>query len=247
LTTPAWHELEQRIRAGAPASRPDLDDVPEPVARYFTAALGGAGVHPPAAAAVLEMRGEIRLRRWLPFRSRQLLAPRMGTVWEARVACLITGSDRYVAGVGAMDWRLLGLIPVMRAEGPDVSRSAAARAAGESIWVPGAVAPGTGTVWTADGADRIGADVETDGHAVRVEHSIDAHGRLVSSSFLRWGDPDGTGTYAEHRFGVDVLGHRRFGDVTIPDRGEVGWHHGTDRWEDGRFFRYRITAYEPFG
>jgi hypothetical protein len=29
--------------------------------------------------------------------------------------------------------------------------------------------------------------------------------------------------------------------VSIPSVGRVGWFFGTDPWDDGEFFRYRIT------
>lgn len=216
--------------------------MPEPVARFFTAALGPHEQHAPAA--VLTMRGSIRIGRWLPFRARQLLAPRLGTVWEATVAGVVRGSDCYVNGVGGMTWKLFGLAPIVRADGTDVTRSAAERAAGESIWVPSAVSPAAGTEWNATGSETIAAVVDTDGHPVRIEHRIDDLGGLTSSSFLRWGDPDRTGTWAQHRFGVEVAENRRFGSVQIPSCGEAGWHHGTDRWAEGAFFRFELTDYE---
>ncbi len=246
MVTPSWRRLEDVLgarSAGGPASA----EVAEPVDRYFRAALGdGWQQRSPVSAAVLEMRGQIRIGRWLPFRARQLLAPTSGTVWEARVAGVIVGSDRYVAGAGAMSWRLFGLVPIVRAEGPDVSRSSAERAAGESIWVPGAVTPTAGTRWSVEGPDRITAHLDTDGHLVDIAHRIDADGRLRSASFLRWGDPDRTGTWAEHPFGVEVSEHRRFGDVAIASAGTAGWHHGTDRWDEGAFFRFEITRWRSW-
>ena len=62
------------------------------------------------------------------------------------------------------------------------------------------------------------------------------------SSLLRWGDPDGTGTWGWHPFGGEISGHRTFGGLTIPSAGRLGWHAGTDRWAAGEFFRYEITA-----
>ena len=243
--TPEWTQLEQMLQ-GLPSpgvfEPADFEKAEEPVRRYFEASI--APGTPLAAAVRLEMRGSIRIGRWLPFRARQLLAPSVGTVWEARVAGVISGSDRYVAGSGGMDWRLLGLVRMVHAEGDDVSRSAAGRAAGESIWVPTALLPGAGAEWTATAEDRIAVDVGTDGHASRVEHVLEPSGRLVSSSFARWGDPDNSGTWALHPFGVEVTGHRTFGGVTIPAEGRAGWHFGTDRWESGVFFRYKITGYE---
>jgi hypothetical protein len=70
-------------------------------------------------------------------------------------------------------------------------------------------------------------------------------GRIVSLSFDRWGDPDGTGQWGWHRFGGDITGHRRFGDLTNPRAGRVGWHHDTDRWPEGAFFEFTITSARP--
>jgi hypothetical protein len=245
MTTPAWSELEQVIRRSPPLRHIEPSDVAEPVRRYFDAAMPDGPVT--ASAAVLEMRGQIRIGRWLPFTAQQLLAPRLGTVWEATVGHVIVGSDRYVGGTGGMDWKLFGLIPFVHAEGPDVTRSAAERAAGESIWVPYAVAPWTNTRWAAEGPDRITGAFDTDGHEVSVEHRLDRDGRLITSSFLRWGDPDRTGTWGQHPFGVEVSAHRRFGAVCIPAAGEAGWHFGQDRWRGGAFFRFEITSYRPIG
>lgn len=83
--------------------------------------------------------------------------------------------------------------------------------------------------------------VRTDGHEVVLEHELEASGLLLTSRFERWGDPDSSGTWQTHRFGVEVTGYGTFGGVTIPARGQVGWHFGTPQWPDGMFFRYEIT------
>ena len=62
---------------------------------------------------------------------------------------------------------------------------------------------------------------------------------------MRWGDPDETGTWGLHPFGVEVTGHRSFAGLTVPARGTAGWHYGTDRWTEGAFFRFEITGHEP--
>ena len=239
--TPEWARLEQLASAMAPpepfAGPPTT--APPAVRRYLSAAI--APGTPLAAGARLTMRGSIKLGRWLPFRARQLLVPGLGSVWAARVAGLVSGSDRYVGGVGAMEWKLLGAFTVMRASGDDVTRSAAGRVAGESIWVPTAVAR-AGRI--ADvGSDGVRVELELDGRPTAVEHRLDPDGLVVASSLQRWGDPDGTGTWALHPFGVDVTSSRTFSGVTIPSAGRAGWHHGTDRWEEGVFFRFEISEY----
>jgi hypothetical protein len=173
--------------------------------RYLQAAIAPGTALAPAAR--LSMRGSIKLGRWLPFRARQLLVPSLGTVWVARVAGVISGSDRYVDGVGGMDWKVLGVLRVMHAGGDDVSRSAAERAAGESIWVPTALAVDASL--TDDGTDRVRVDV--DGHHVTVLHELDADGLLTASWFQRWGDSDNTGTWTTYPFGVEVIENRSAG------------------------------------
>jgi hypothetical protein len=234
-----WDELQQLItNTASPAV--EMAAAPEPVRRYFDHALRGDVQ--PVQAAVLTMRGHIKLKRWLPFRARQLLAPRLGTVWQAQVGWLITGADRYVAGTGGMDWRLFGRFPVMHATGDDVARSSAERAAAESIWVPAAIPPGSAT-WQAADDTHLDVAFDVDGHDVTLHHVIDHEGRLRSSSLRRWGDPDNTGTWQALPFGVEVTAERTFDGITIPSAGRVGWHHGTDRWSDGEFFRFTITSY----
>jgi hypothetical protein len=55
----------------------------------------------------------------------------------------------------------------------------------------------------------------------------------------RWGDPDNSGTWGLHRFGVEITDYASFDGILIPSQGRAGWHFGTDRWDEG--FRYRIT------
>lgn len=79
----------------------------------------------------------------------QVLAPHQGFHWSARVAGVIGGFDQCLDGRGQLRWKLLGLVPVMRADGPDVARSAVGRAAGEAMWLPTTLLPRFGVEWEA--------------------------------------------------------------------------------------------------
>ena len=169
----------------------DLAGLPEPVQRYLrTAIVPGTAL---AQTARLRMRGHIKVGRWLPFHAEQTLSPHRGFTWRARVAGVIAGSDRYVDGVGAMRWSLLGL-PLLRAAGADVTRSAAGRLAGETIWLPTALLPRTGTRWTAQGPDQITVTHHLRATSTEVTYRLDAAGHITALVFDRWGDPDSTGT-----------------------------------------------------
>jgi hypothetical protein len=162
----------------------ELNGLPNPVCRYLRAAI--APGTPLATAARLRMRGQIRLGRWLPFQAEELLAPHQGFYWAARAAGVVSGFDCYASGQGQMRWRVLGLLPVMRADGPDLSRSAAGRVAGEAMWVPTALLPRFGIDWSAADDHHLTARWRADSHEVALALVIDDQGRLRESVFQRW-------------------------------------------------------------
>lgn len=224
-------------------SHTELDGLPAPVARYLRAAI--APGTPLIPAARLTMRGSIKLgKRWLPFRARQVLAPHGASVWAARVATVISGADRYADGRGSMEWKLLGLIPIVRAEGPDVSRSSAGRFGAEAMWVPTSLLPRFGVKWAASDETDISATFRKDDIDVVLHIALEDDARMRSIHLDRWGDGESNGTFDLIPFGVDVTDHGTFNGLTIPRAGRGGWFHGTDRWEEGEFFRYEITSLE---
>jgi hypothetical protein len=233
----------ERCLTSSPAPRPfdegEIDGLPEPVQRYLTAAISTGSAL--TTAVGLKMHGQIKVGRWLPFRARQALNPHRGFLWTARAGGVITGSDRYLDGIGAMDWKVAGLITVARGHGPDISRSAAGRGGAEAVWVPTALLPRFGVTWSAADQAHITARYSLGETLVEVTYSLEADGRIRSLVFDRWGDPDNTGTFAWHPFGGAITGYRTFGGLSIPSAGQLGWHFGTDRWPDGEFFRFEIT------
>jgi hypothetical protein len=204
------------------------------------------GVGTPLTSTVLlRMTGQIKVGRWLPFRATEKLNPHRGFIWAARAAGVIVGSDRYLDGVGEMRWKLGGLITVAHGAGPDVSHSAAGRVAAEAIWLPTSLLPRMGVRWTDDGSDRVSLHYRLGPYPLTVTYQLDQTGRITSLVFDRWGDPDNAGRWGWHPFGGEVTDYTRFGGLTVPSQGRMGWHFGTDRWPDGAFFRFRISHLQP--
>jgi hypothetical protein len=162
--------------------------LPEPVQGYLKASIKSGT--PLALSTRLSMRGSIKIGRWLPFRAHQLITPHQGFVWAARVAGLISGSDHYANGTGGMAWKLSGAIRVMQADGPDVSRSAAERAAAEAVWVPTSLLPRFGVEWSSDDDNHITARFKVDGRPIKIDLELDQDRRVRSVLLDRWGDPD---------------------------------------------------------
>lgn len=214
----------------------ELEGLPDPVRRYFHASI--ASGTPLARSARLRMRGSIKQGRWwLPFRAEQMVAPLHGFVWAARVAGVLVGSDRYAAGAGVMEWTLLGLVRVVRAEGPDIAHSSAGRAGAEAVWVPTAMLPRFGVTWSATDAHHIIANYRLDAFEIELRHTLDDQARVRSVALDRWGGHERQGY---HRFVHDLTSYSTFDGVTIPSAGHAGWADGADD-RSVEFFRYELT------
>jgi hypothetical protein len=215
-------------------------DLPEPARRWLTHAIA-PGI-PLWQSVELSMRGQIRIGAWRPFTARQVLAPPRGFIWAAHARFFglpVVGFDRLSSGSGQMRWRLGGLIPVMSATGPDVTRSAAGRLAGEMALVPTTFPAAT---WTpgSDG-DRVVVTREINGQDESAELHVGPHGTLLGVLMQRWGNPNGA-PFGRYPFGVAIEAEQTFAGVTIGSVLHAGWWWGTDRQAEGEFFRAQITG-----
>jgi Family of unknown function (DUF6544) len=133
-----------------------LAGLDEPVRRYFSQAISdGAALSDGVRVA---MSGRIKVGLRLPFTAQQTVDGRSFT-WRARAG---RGSltplrviDRYADGVGSTEGRLLGRVTLFHAEDVNTARSAATRAAIESVvFAPPSVLPGRGVAWRAETEHR---------------------------------------------------------------------------------------------
>lgn len=230
----------------APSSTRDFQSaqiarLPEAARRYLLRAIA---VGTPLASTVrLQMHGEIRLKgRWYPFSAEQVISWERGMIWRAAArmhGVSIRGSDSLLDGLGAMKWKLFGILPVVNASGPGITRSAAGRVNIESMWLP-SVLCGDWVSWTAPDIFRPHARFTAYKETADIDYLTDEEGRLKTVKMPRWGNPDGA-KFAYTTFGGFVEAERRFGGYTIPSRMRAGWYFDTDRFDsDGEFFRVTI-------
>jgi hypothetical protein len=220
----------------------EIAHLPEPAQRYLAHAI--APEAPLAAAVRLRMHGTIRLKkRWHPFTAEQVIVRDRGMVWRARVkfaGTTIRGFDCFLDGEGRMRWKLAGVLPVMRAEGPDITRSSAGRFAAESVWLP-SVFVSERVSWEAEEPGIAHARFAIDEHDEDVALTLSG-GCLQSVALSRWGNPDG-GDFRDVEFGAAVDQEATFDGYTIPARIRAGWYFGTDRFEsEGKFLHATIDS-----
>lgn len=235
------------MNGAVPFDPATLDALPEPARRYLLWAI--APGTPAARGMELAMHGTIRLapdREPLPMTATQFLAPPREFTWEARThggLMRIRGFDRYIGGQGEMRWKLLGVIPVMRASGPDITRSAAGRLAMESVLAPWALLPGGGAAWEAVDDDRALFRMRVGDEEVATTVTVAADGRPVRVSAPRWREDAGPGGPGYLRFDVEMEGELQAGGFRLPRRLVAGWRLGE---EDGfAFFEATLDRAVP--
>jgi len=217
-----------------------LSSLPEAARRYLAHAI--APGTPLASAVRLRMHGEIKLGRWLPFTAEQVIHWGCGMIWRATVRMYgmpITGFDRLLDGAGAMRWKLLGIIPIMTASGPEITRSAAGRVMAESVWLPSALCRDE-VAWAGQDAVRPQVRLTVGAETSDMALTVAADGRLQDLNMQRWGNPGG-GRFRYEAFGGIADQEANFGGYTIPTGLRIGWYFGTNLFEtDGEFFRVTI-------
>jgi len=223
-----------------------VSDLPEVARRYLTHAIR-AGTPLPCRIA-LRVVGSFRTSpnsQWLPMVADARIDPQRGFVWRAKVGhglLRLVGADYFYESEGRVDFWLWGLLPVARASGRDVSRSALGRLALESVLVPSSMLPQRGARWEAFDKDSARVVREIDGETVALTLRVDERGGLRSVLADRWGDPANTGKFGLIPFGVDFEGEADFSGCTLPAQMRAGWWYGHERYFE--FYRARIVAAE---
>ncbi len=221
-----------------------LAGVDEPVRRYFCHAINDGAALPRGVRML--MSGHIKVGLWLPFTAEQTVDGRTFS-WNARVGrgslTPLRVTDGYADAAGITEGRLLGRLTLFHAADVNTARSAATRAAIESVaFAPASVLPGRGVAWRAETDDLIVVRFDLPPEHPEVRLHIDKHGAIRTISTLRWGNA-GEKTFQYIPFGGDVHAERRFGDLMLPSTLSVGWWFDTPRYAP--FFRAEISSVTP--
>lgn len=242
--TGRWHrrtaELVHRMleapgRRAKPTQLPlALQTLPDPVRRYFAAALR----RPAGAlrAARLESAGTFRQvadgtgtpdSGWFPFTATQTFTVEPPAfVWAAtmqmRPFVKVFVRDTYVDGRGSMQGSALGIVPVVEASSaPELNAGALLRYLAEAAWVPPALLPSERLRWEPVD-DRHAKATLTDGSVtVSAVFEFNGSGDIVgvSAARARATDRGYETTPWEGRFWE----HQERDGMRIPTRGEVAW------------------------
>lgn len=221
-----------------------LGDLPAPAQRLLARSLP-AGV-PLSRLVRLDMSGEIKLGgRWLGFTSQQILRAGVGFVWAPIVGGRIirfNGADALGPEGAQIAFKFHGRIPVVRASGDDVHRSAQGRLAAETVaWLPQALTPQAGAHWVGIDDKRAMVTLNAAGSDVDVEVAVDTAGQIRWIGLERWNSSAKPPALASFGGSVSSM-FTVLNGVSIAGSGAVGWDWHTPWEADGVFFRYQVTA-----
>ncbi len=229
------NDLGRRLVASQSASSPDVALIP-PIMREF-ALRNGEHVGGPTVVSMTQ-NAEMRLQVDQPFfrlDASQLSGTRQPAfVWQAKgmMSAIVPLQvvDAYVEGVGGLEVRIAGSIPVASSIGPETDKGEAMRFLAELPWNPDAILNATGLIWRQVDETAVEVSMQTGGGVARVLLHFDERGDVTA---------------------IEAADRPRAGDTPAPwvgrfsDYAQVGLYrfpgHGEVAWDlpDGEFVYWR--------
>lgn len=241
--------VERLLTAQRPAramtyDETELKDLPAPVQRWFRRTL--APGQPIVRSAVVYHTGTFRSdgesNNWMPFTSTEHFTVHPpGFVWDARIRMMpilpVMVRDSYISGIGNMRGSVAGLVTVVNAAPvEELHKGAFQRYLAEAMWIPTALLPSQGVVWSPLDDHSAKATLQ-DGHrTISMDFHFNSEGDLVESRTMRYAEQDGH--YVLLPWGGRCSDHQEMKGMRIPLEAEVSWYH-----PDGPqpYWRGRIT------
>jgi hypothetical protein len=229
-----WQELERAPTAGGVFDEAMVADLPDVARRYFLHAIQPGT---PLATQLhwhytAEMKPGANLP-WMPLEADQILVKERGFVWKATAQMgplIVTATDHYLNSNGRMRIALFGLVPIISATGPDLSRSAMARLVIEGVTLPSTLLPGPNVNIEVVDSSRFSVITQLDGETTPITVAVDPSGRPMEVTMQRWGNLTDDGSYQFIPYGMQITGERTFDGYTIPTEVAGGWWYGTEQY-----------------
>lgn len=191
----------------------------------------------------LKQKGLMRIKEdaaWMPVEAEQYFnVDKPGFVWKARVRMAplvyLTGRDKYYDGRGSMQIKVLSLVPVVNASGPEIDQGTLLRYLAEIMWFPTA-ALNNYIEWQEIDARSARAVMSYGGVTASGVFTFNDQGEIVNFIANRYRQLNGE--YVLQDWGGVTKSYGKFNGIRIPDQTDVIW-----RTEAGDFdwFKCQIT------
>lgn len=217
-------------------SEGDITRLPEPVQRWLR--WSGVVGKPIPSTVRLTQEGEFRLgdRGWLPFTAEEYYATQPPSfLWKANFSMApgvsVVGTDSYIDGRGALEMRVLGLVPVAQDSGPEMDEGDLLRFLNEIMWFPaGALIPEI--TWEPIDDSSAQATMSHAGVTGTATFFFDAEGRVTNMIADRFDRDFG----AVVPWSTPISAYGEFDGIRVPTEGEAVYAR-----PDGDFSYIRLT------
>ena len=222
------------------------EDVPTPVRRYLAAAVPEN--RPRVQRVRFTQAGLFRTRdegeHWQPFTAEQHVSTDPpGFVWEASIRMApflsVRVADTYQEGRGALRARLLGVVPLAEAAGPEMDEGEMMRYLAEAIWYPTALVPDERLSWRPVDERSALAVMNDGGREVAVKFSFDEEGMVFRIDADRFHAENGG--YRKRPWTAYCGVYELRDGFRIPLEARVVWHYPK---VDLEYFEGRIQSIE---
>ncbi len=208
-----------------------LEDLPEPVQRYFRYALKEG--QPYISYVHVKHKGEFKTKpdgKWVNIKGEQhFTIAKPGFIWKGRTA-LFTAYDSFVNDKGRLTVKLFSLFKLFEAQGPEADEAELQRWLSENFWFPTNLLPNQYLQW--ETVDRYSAKLICNYKHLSFSALVrfNAEGQFTSIELERYMEPD----RLEKWLGK-ASDYREYHGIMIPTSIEAVWKLDTGDYSYARF------------
>ncbi len=219
--------------------------LPEPVQRYLRY-VGIVGKEEPIRTVRFTQKGFMRTQpgqKWMPLFAEQLVTTNPPAfVWQATIQPFpfahISATDRFSEGHGNMLIKLLSVIPLGNASGPEIDEGELQRYLAEVVLYPTACLSDA-IEWQVINAHSVKATVREAGVVASVVLHVNEQGQLTQVTADRYRQEKGH--YLLTPWSAQCSAYQEVDGMRIPTRIEITWHLASG---DFTWFRVKIAEIE---
>jgi hypothetical protein len=217
-------------------SNSQLNELPEPVQRYFRYALteGQAYIN----CVRLKHDGQFKTapgKNWVDIEGEQYFTADVpGFFWKGKTS-MFTARDMYIEGKGRLAVSLFSLFKIVDEQGSHVDQAELLRWLGESVWFPTNLLPGDNLQWTAIDSAKAKITFEHNGITVYYIVHFNETGQIIKLETERYMEQD-----RKEKWEGIVSDYKEINGMKVPTFIEAKWKLDEGTHSYARFYIQKI-------
>ena len=211
-------------------SEDDIKVLPEPVQKFlrYTKIIGKEKIR----TVRLKQGGYFRLKenqKWMPIKAEQYYdADSVEFIWTGKINFIplfsIRAKDKFIDGRGNLIVKLLGLIKIIDAKGPEIDQGEILRFLGECVWFPSAFLNDY-IKWEAIDSNSAKATINCKGISASAIFYFNKKGEIVKIKAKRYREENGK--FMLDDWEIPIIEYKMFNGIVVPSKVNVIWKLST--------------------